>query len=590
MPGNPNKLPQFWQELKRRKVVRVITVYSAAAFVILELVSIIGEPLKLPEWTLAMVIVLLCIGFIIAVILSWIYDITPEGIEKTRSAQKISEPAPEKPTRLQAWKIATYLSAVIIVALVMLHIISRSRESKNLTELEKSIAVLPFRNDSPDTLNQFFIDGTMESIRNNLSKIDELSVIARTSVEQYRSNARNIILIGKALNVSYILEGSGQKYGNKIRLTVQLINAKNGDHIWSRQYDKEIEDIFSIQSEIAQSVASEIRSSITPEVKQRIEKEPTENIEAYNLYLQGRYFYNMEGKEGLDRSLDFYKRALEIDSNYALAYSGMAATFTALATGGYFPRKEVMHLAKETALKALEIDSKLGEAHAELAWARVINDWEWIEGEKGFKRALELNPNYEGAHTKYSWLLSMVGRHDEAIQECKRAHELDPLSVVSWVSLGRRYYFARDYDRAIEEYHKVLEMFPDSEYVRVHLALALSQKGLHDEAIEVFSKIETITSWHWYLGYIYAAAGKKEKALEVLQYYMELSKKQFVWPSNFTFIYAGLNEKDKAFEWLEKTYQEGEAWLDLLQVEPMYDNLRSDPRFQDILDRMNFPD
>jgi len=285
----------------------------------------------------------------------------------------------------------------------------------------------------------------------------------------------------------------------------------------------------------------------------------------------------------------YYNRALEIDPNYAATYSGLATSYTYYAWSGYSSRKDVIPLTKEAAMKALEIDNTLGEAHAELAFARLLMDWDWSESEKGFKTSLDLNPNNARSHNLYAWLLTDLGRFDEAIEESKRAHELDPLSVRIWVDYGRRYYFARDYDKAIEEYLKVLEVFPNSRRGRSELALALSQKGMHNEAIAEILKTD-FEHPHWHAGYIYGVAGKREKALEILNYYLERAKKEFVFTANIAFIYIGLGEKDKAFEWLEKTYEQREAWLTELKVEPVYDNLRSDPRFQDLVERVNFPD
>jgi len=590
MPENADNPLSFWQELKRRKVIRVVTVYAAASFVILELVDILSPSLGLPDWTLNFILVLLCVGFIIAVILSWVYDITPEGIEKTKPVREMKEEVPEKPSKLKVWKIATYFSIVIIVVLVILHIINRSESSKDILELEKSIAVLPFKSLSDDPEKQYLADGVMDAILLHLSKIEDLRVISRTSMEKYRAQAKTIPEIASELNVNYILEGSFQKYGDTAKLIVQLIISTEDGHEWSNEYNRNWSDIFAVESEVAQKIANELQAVITPEVRERIDAVPTDNLEAYNLYLQGRWFWNQGGRDDLEKSIEYYKRALEIDPNYALAYSGMAITYTSYAFYGYLPRRDVMPEAKTAAMKALELDNTLGEAHAELAHARHINDWDWTGAEKGFKRALELNPNNARAHDLYAWLLTNVGRLDEAIGENKRAHELDPLSVDIWVDLGRRYYFTRDYDKAIEEYQKVLEIFPNSWYARSELALALSQKGLHNEAIEEYSKTEFEPTYHWHLGYIYGVAGKREKALEILNYYFELLKKEFVWPSNVAFIYIGLGEKDKAFEWLEKTYEQREAWLDQLKVDPMYDSLRSDPRFQDLEGRMHFPD
>jgi TolB-like protein/lipoprotein NlpI len=585
MPANPNKLSQFWQELKRRKVVRVITVYAAASFVILELTDIVAPSLGLPDWTLNFIIILLCIGLVIAIILSWIYDIHPEGvIVKTEPAHKVKEE--DKLVSSNSWKVASYISFVVIIALIVLNILPRINPSA-----DNSIAVLPFEDMSPEQDQEYFCDGITEEIINSLSQVDALKVIARTSSFSFKGKHEDIREIGRMLDVETLVQGSIQKVKNQLRITAQLIKVEDGSNLWSQQFDRELKDIFAIQDEISAAIIKNLKVELLGEKMPISEKRQTENIEAFNLYLQGRHLWTQERRDDLDKSIEYYKRALEIDPNYALAYSGIAMSYNTYAWHGYFPRKDVVPQAKTAAMKALEIDNTLGEAHTELAVALHILDWDWSGSEEGYKRALELNPNYARAHSMYAWLLTNVGRLDEAIEESKRAHELDPLSVEIWVEFGRRYYFVRDYDKAIEEYRKVLELFPNyGYYTSSELALSLSQKGLHDEAIEEYSKIEFEPTYHWHLGYIYGVAGKREKALEILNYYLELSKKEFVWPASIAFIYIGLGEKDKAFEWLEKTYEQREAWLDQLKVDPMFDSLRSDPRFQDLLERMNFPD
>jgi TolB-like protein/Tfp pilus assembly protein PilF len=490
--------------------------------------------------------------------------------------------------------IVLSVTLFIIGVFAVFKIIEKRYKNNDIVNLEKSIAVLPFVNDSPDQENAYFINGIMDEMLNNLQKIKDFRVLSRTSTDQYRGTIKPPIpKIAKDLGVNYIVEGSGQKYGNTFRLRVQLIAAKKEKHLWGDSFEKEIKetkDIFKIQSQVAQAIASELLATITLEEKQLIENVPTKNIEAYDLYLQGRYFWDLGGRDNLNRSIELYQKALKIDQDYALAYSGLAASYTKYAFTGLSPRRDVMPQAKLAAMNALKIDSTLGEAHAELALARAVNDWDWTESEKGFKRAIELNPDYASGHSRYAWLLAVVGRLDEGIQEAKRAHELAPLSVDIWKYYGWNYFVARDYDSAIEEYRKILDLFPNERSVHTSIAMALLQKGLYNEAIEECSKNESGPSRNWRHGYIYGIAGKREKALEILNHYLDLSKKEFVWPTNIVFIYIGLGEKDKAFEWLEKTYKEHEAYLDLLQVEPMYDPLRSDPRFKDLLKKMNFPD
>lgn len=487
-------------------------------------------------------------------------------------------------------KYLPYYFITGLVIVIGVFMIWYNLPKKQAEELEKSIAVLPLDYLSEDQSKQYLADGVMDAITGHLSKIEGLRVTPRTSVEQYRETTKTASVIGEELDVSYLIEGSFLMINNQVRLTIQLVIAKEEDHVLYKEYDKDWSEIFVVQSEVAQAIAKEVAVIITPEVKERIESIPTENLEAYNLYLQGRHFWILEGRDNYDKSIEYYKRALEIDQNFALAYSGMATTYTSYAWDGYLPWGNVIPQLKEAAMKALEIDNTLGEAHAELAFARLLFDWDWAGSEKEFKHALELNPNDARTHNRYAWLLTTVGRLDEAIEEDKRAHELDPLSSVIWVELGRRYYFARDYDKAIEEYQKVLELFPDSWYAHSELALALSQKGLYNEAIEEFLKTDFDPTYYWLFGYIYGVAGKREKALELLNYYLEQIQKGFMWPTTIAFIYIGLGDEERAFEWLEKSYEQRGPWLIHLKVDPMFDSLRSDPRFQDLLERMNFPD
>jgi tetratricopeptide (TPR) repeat protein len=377
--------------------------------------------------------------------------------------------------------------------------------------------------------------------------------------------------------------------GEDMKITAQLIEPAHDNHIWLRDYELPYSEVPGIPGEIARQIADHLKIFLTDNELKNIETKPTENIEAFNLYMQGRYFLSQSGKASLDKSITYYNEALSIDPNYALAYSGKAATFIAYATKGYLPRKDVLPLAKQAAMKAIELDSELGEAHAVLAQARVVQDWDWIRGEKGFQRALELNPNNVSAYFYYSWLLTDLERHDEAILKSKRAHELDPLSADVWVNYARRYYFARQFKRAIEEFHKIIDVFPENAYARIELALALAQNGNYIEALEECRKLELLPQPSWKIGVIYGIIGEEEKANEILDHYLERSENEFVWHASIFFIYAALNNKDAAFEWIEKTYEEREAWLVLLQAEPMYDNIRSDPRFQDLVERMNFP-
>ena len=390
--ANPNKLSHFWQELKRRKVTRVITVYAAAAFVILQLVEILEPSLRLPEWTMNFILVLLIVGFVIAVILSWIFDVHPEeGIVKTEPVQKTSEAS--APQSSKGWRIASYISFVVILGLIVLNVIPRAGKKEIL---EKSIAVLPFINDSPEQTEMYFIDGTMESILDNLCKIEDLRVVSRTSVEQYRDNPKPIPVVGEEMNVSYVIEGSGLKHGDNIRLTVQLIDAINDQQIWSNTYNRKKSEIFELQSDIAQLVAAEIKAFITPEEKQIIEMIPTTNLMAHSLYQQGReeyWNYWFDGDNGaLNRAEDLYFDALTYDSNYAEVYAGLANI--------YWIKNYYLELMSESFLdsvlvlanKSLHYNNKLSEAY--VIRGRYYDEWgQYEQAAKEFEKAIQYNPN-----------------------------------------------------------------------------------------------------------------------------------------------------------------------------------------------------
>ena len=563
-------------------------VYAGAAFVILELVSIVQEPLNLPEWTLLMIIVLLSIGFVVSIVLSWIYEFNPEGgLEKTNPAHKVKYEG--KRVVSFTWKIASYFSFIVIVALILFNVISARDTSGEVLDIEKSIVVLPLQNMSDNTEFSYLGDALTEEIIMQLYKIRNFDVQSLTTSMYYKNTDKTSDIIGKELDVNYILGGSAQRYEDHVRIRVWLIHASSDDQIWGDIYKGEWKDIFYIQEDMAKKVAEELKTVLSLEEVERIERNPTDNLEAYSMFLKARYSWHTYDKNALDISLDYYLRAVELDPDFAPAYAGLAITYETYAGFGYSPPKVAIPKAREAAMKALELDSSLVEAHAALAWIK-LNDWDLTESELGFKRAIELNPNYAFAHYGYSWYLTYIGQLDDAIEQNKRALELDPLDINSRVSLGRRYYYKRDYDMAIEEYRNILESFPDSWITNIMLALVLSQKGLHDEAIEKFSRIEINPSNHWYLGFIYGQAGKRSKASEILDQYLELSKNEYVPPMNIAFIYIGLGEIDEAFKWLQKSYEQIDGWYHLLQVEPMYDDLRSDPRFQDLVDRMNFSD
>jgi TolB-like protein/AraC-like DNA-binding protein/Tfp pilus assembly protein PilF len=385
-PSGPSS---FFQELKRRKVVRVISVYAAAAFVILELMSIVVEPLKLPDWTLTLVIVLLVIGFIISVIFSWIYDRSPEGgWHKTAPAQQ--ENGKESETSAKGWKIASYISFMVIVVLIILQLFPREGQVQINADLEKSIAVLPFKNDSNDSTNLYLINGLMESILDNLQHIEDLRVISRTSVEKYRDNPKTAPEIARELNANYLVEGSGQRIGDQILLNVQLIEASTDKHLWAEHYKREAGDIFELQLEIAKSIAAEIEAIITPEEAELIEKVPTDNLVAYDYFLQGLGYFQQLNREGMEKAIPLFEKAIEEDPGFARAYADIAISYAFLDM--FQVERKYSDQIDQYADKALLLDPTLAQSLIAKAMYHLTGK-EYEQALPYLEKALEYNPN-----------------------------------------------------------------------------------------------------------------------------------------------------------------------------------------------------
>ncbi|PYI46915.1 MAG: hypothetical protein DMF10_08125 [Verrucomicrobia bacterium] len=456
---------------------------------------------------------------------------------------------------------------------------------------EKSIAVLPFVNMSADKNDEYLSDGVSEELITALSKIAGLQVKARTSSFAFKGKNEDIQKIGELLHVSHLLEGSVARAGNKLRITAQLIQASDGNHLWSDTYDREMQDIFAVRSEVAQQVAETLKIRLLGEDKKRLDTKPTENIEAYNLYRQGRYYADKFSQDGFKKALGFYQQAIEKDSRFALAYAGMADTYV-LAADLYIPPREAFSKAKEAALKAIELDETLAEAHASLGFVHFHYDWDWAAAEKEFKRALTLNPQSVRAHTLYTEYLAGMGRFNEAYDQGRRALELDPLSILARWSLGWASLHAGRSDDAIQQFSKAAELDPNNASVRLYLGRAYLFKGMQQRAIEEMETAQRLDPDEPivlpFLGYGYAVTGRRAEALKVLQSLDEMEKRRYVSRIYRAYIYAGLGDKDKAFEWLEKAYQERSDSLAWFREDPESKSLQADPRFAVLMRKIGF--
>ncbi len=452
-----------------------------------------------------------------------------------------------------------------------------------------SLAVLPLVNDAKDADAEYLADGITECIINSLSKLPKLRVVPRSTVFSYKGRETDLQEIGYELGVRAVFSGRVTQINDWIIVKTELIDITNQAQIWGEQYRRKMTNIFNLLDDIAEDISEKLRLKLTGEQKKKLAKRYTENAEAYQLYLKGRYFVTTKRtEEWIKKGIECFQKAIDLDPNYALAYSGIAEAygFLASSTGGWSPHKAYPK-AKAAALKALEIDDTLGEAHCSLGFFRLLYDWNFAEAEREFKRGIRLSPNYPNAHDGYGFYLKAVGRHDEAIEKGRQVQRLDPLSPFAHISLGYAFYFARDYDKAIEECNKALELDKYSTFAYRNLGLAYLQLGNIENAVNALSKAVTFSSgglaFESYLGYAYGIAGKRAQALETLANLQKIAKKQYVPAYNFAMIYLGLNDLDKTFRWLEKAFEERSGFLPFLKVEPIVDQLRADSRFQDLL-------
>lgn len=518
----------------------------------------------------------------------------PTG-EKRQIIQSADEPLrrtrPAHPTRSAI--LATLIAVIAgAIALIAYRYIGGPTESQLPI---RSIAVLPLKNLSDDHAQEYFSDGVTESLITALSRIESLKVISRGSVFRFKGKEVDPRDVGKQLGVASVLEGTVRKEGTSVRVAVRLVSAEDGGVLWaSPSYDRALADIFTLQDEIARSVAAGLRVKLTGDGEQRLARRHTADVEAYQLYLIGKHHLNKRTAAGFQRGIEYFEQAVARDPNYALAYSGLADCHALLSPHGIQMAKDGHLKAKAAAAKALEIDDRLAEAHTSLANIIFLYEWDWLKAEKQFKQAIELNPNHPTSHQWYSTYLSSMGRHEEAIREGKRALELDPLSLPIIRDLARCFYHARRYDETITQYLKTFELEPKHHRLNSWLELAYEQKGLYDQAFDLRLKAMNV------IGFTPESIKAREKAyaksgwLGAWRKELELSEdwvrqnQSYVNPYYRARIYQRLGEKERALEWLEKAYGERSDHLVLLKVDPIFDELRTDPRFADLLRRIGF--
>jgi len=496
----------------------------------------------------------------------------------------------EQPSTHNYLTLAALFGLVLIVGGLAYFLLHRSLSSPPARV--NSIAVLPFVNTNADADLEYLSDGMTDSLINSLARLPNTRTIGRTSVFRYKNRDADAHAVGTELGVQSVLSGRITQRGNSFSISVELVDARDNHHIWGQQFNRQLSDILAVQDEITHVITEQLRVEISGEDEKRINKRYTDNSEAYQLYLKGRYFWNKRTPEDIQKGIEYFRQAIAADPNYALAYTGLSDSYAVLGSGGFDTMlpDEAMPKAREAAMKALQIDHDLAEAHASLAYVKFIYDWDWATAETEFNRAIELNANYPTARALRSQFLMAMGRSADSIAESHRAQELDPVSLSINTNVGRAYLLAHEYDKALQQLLKTIEMDPSYVWSHYLVAIAYEQKQMYPQAVEEFQKVRSISGGAPFsdaaLAHCYAVSGRRVEALDLAKNLESRTKQTHTSPYYLAIVYAGLDDRDRAFHWLETSYQERRNQTVYIKVEPAFDQLHADKRFTEMMRRV----
>jgi len=516
---------------------------------------------------------------------------TPQAAPVSTSAPAPLQPAIETKSRANRLVVGTVL-LILIVAVIGVVAWRQLRAGRG--ERIESLVVLPIENLTGDSNQDYLADGITDELTADLAKIRSLRVISRTSAMSYKGTRKPLPDIAHDLKVDAVVEGTLRRSGNRIRITAELIQASSDRHLWVETYDTQIQDILATESDVVRAIAKEIRVKFTPEQQRQLAARAM-GAAPYETYLKGRYYWNQRTADGMKRAIGYFEQAIQQDPNSALAYAGLADAYDIMASAiiEAVPTKDAYPKAKEAALRAVQLDDSLAEAHTSLATMSFNYDWNWPAAERELKRALEIDPNYATAHQRYSIYLMAMGRTDESLTEMTRAHTLDPLSVSINFSLGWRLFFAHRYDDAIAQLRATLEMDPNFALAHRVLGQVYEQKGQLSDAILELQTAARLSSDSplvlGALGHAYAHAGRRRDAEQVLQHMLAKNSERYVSPIHIAEVYAGLGDRESTFQWLDKALQDRSNGLVFLKVDPGFDILRSDPAFLEVLRKVGLP-
>jgi TolB-like protein/DNA-binding winged helix-turn-helix (wHTH) protein/Tfp pilus assembly protein PilF len=511
----------------------------------------------------------------------FIAPLTQPADDAPPPAAQSSKPAPRR------WPVLLAAGFLLIVAIALGFGLRETLRGRAVANPIRSLAVLPLANLSGDPEQDYFVDGMADALRQHLEGIHALRVISRTSSVHYRGSNKPLPEIARELNVDGIVEGSVLRSGDRVRITIQLIQVSSNSRLWSNSYEGDLRDVFALQAEVAGKIADEIRVTLTPPDRARLARVRASSPDAYLAYSKGRFFWNKRTEEDLKKAIGYFQQAVDKDPRYALAYDGLADCWAAIGWYGYLSPAATFPHAKVAVTKALSLDDSLAEAHTSLAFVSLYYDRDWTRAEREFQRGIDLNPNYASGHHWYAEFLSLVGRHEQAIAESGRARELDPLSNIINTWVGSRYFFARQYDKAIEQYRNAVEM--DPHFVPAHLVLghAYEQKGMLQEAIAEIERAVSLSAgspvYVASLAHACGLAGRRTQAVKLLGDLQKTAAQRFVSSYDLALAHLGIGENARAFELLNQAVEERSPRAAFLGVEPRFDGLRADPRFRKLM-------
>ena len=582
--------PSFFGELKRRNVYKVAVAYAIVGWLLVQIATQVFPFLEIPNWVVRLVIVLVAIGFPIALVIAWAFELTPEGIKHTEDADL----PVGRLSKNRTWIYVTVIGAALSVGLFFVgRYTAQQNSSASPTGLsEKSIAVLPFENQNRDPNTDYLCDGIPESIINSLSELPKLKVMSRNSVFHYKGKQTDAQTVGKELKVQTLLTGRVRQHGDGLTIGVELINAQDNSQVWGQQYNRKLADVFAVQEEIAKEISGKLRLKLTGAEQEQLAKRPTENLKAFQYYMQGRAAAQRRTNAELLASVSFFERALQEDGKYALAYAGLADAYANLGYYGSIAPIEGRRKAEEAARKALELDDKLAEAHAALGQVYIaFAPSNFPVGDRELWHAIELNSNLAVAHYNLGLSFIRQGRLDEAIVELRKARELDPLSSVIARAVAIPYYFKRDYKRAFELLREANELGPALS-ATWEIGLFIRSGSLNEAFAEIEKAKDARKSDPLFIystGMAYAASGKRAEALQSIKELEAISGASLSTAHWIAKIYATLNDKEMAFSWLERGLATGALGV-FYNDEPVWDPIRDDPRFAVLVGKMVVPE